>query len=222
MVDLRNCIEELERWQEGKGVIIYGAGKNFCSGGDLDFAKQISGEVAANTMSTWMAETLHSIQKLPLVTLCLLTGPTLGGGAEIATHCDYIVVADDVKCGFVHGKIGITTAWGGATGLYQRVGRRTALDLLLTSKIMNAQECMNVGFADAVVESENALEQALAWFKKKLIHDVELVRAFKQMSTCLLETSGRERMVKYEILQLSKVWGAPLNKALLAKKIKHV
>lgn len=221
MVDLRNCIDELEIWKEGKGVIIYGAGRNFCSGGDLDFAKQIPGEIAGRIMGKWMVDTLYAMQKLPLISLCLLTGPTLGGGAEIASHCDYIAVADNVKCGFVHGKIGITTAWGGATGLSQKLGRRKALDLLLTSRIMNAQDCLDIGFADTIVHSENALKEAVDWFKTKLIHDVQLIRAFKQISN-YLEPSCREQMVKYEITQLSMVWGAPLNKALLAKKIKHV
>lgn len=221
MVDLKDCIEELELWKDGKGVVIYGAGKNFCSGGDLDFVKQIPGELAANAMGIWMADTLRSMKKLPLISLCLLTGPALGGGAEIATHCDYIVVADNVKCGFVHGRIGITTAWGGATALSQRLGKRKTLDLLLTSKIMNAEECLDVGFADAVVKSENALEEAVEWFKTKLIHDVHLVRAFKEVSN-YADSVNYEEMVKSEITQLSKFWGAPLNKSLLEKKIKHV
>lgn len=220
MVDLRDCIEELQLWQEGKGVIIYGAGKNFCSGGDLDFVKQIPGEKAGSTMGHFMAKTLHSMQKLPLVTMCVLTGPSLGGGAEIATHCDYILVADNVKFGFVHGKIGIPTAFGGTTALTQRIGKYKALDLLLTGKVMNAEECMQVGFADAVVGSENALEQAVEWFKAKLIHDARVVRAFKE--TCaFLEPGSRKQMVNFEIFQLSKFWGAPLNQSLLAQKIKH-
>lgn len=221
MVDLKDCVEELKLWQEGKGLIIYGAGKNFCSGGDLDFIKQIPGEIAGSAMGTWMADTLYSIQKLPLISLCLLTGPSLGGGAEIAAHCDYIVVADNVKCGFVHGKIGITTAFGGATALSQKLGKHKTLDLLLTSRIMNAQECIDIGLADVVVKSGNALEEAVEWFKTKLIHDVKLVRAFKETSN-YLKPASREQMVKFEIMQLSKVWGAPLNKALLEKKIKHV
>lgn len=221
MVDLRDCIEELEQWQEGKGLVLYGAGKNFCSGGDLDFVKQIPGELAGNAMGTWMADTLYSMQKLPMVSICLLTGPALGGGAEIATHCDYIAVADNVKCGFVHGKIGITTAWGGATALAQKLGRRKALDLLLSSKIMNAKECIDVGFADVVVKSDNAMDEAVEYLKTKLIHDVQLIKAFKEVFSCL-EPAEREEMVKFEIVQLSKFWGGPLNRALLEKKIKHV
>lgn len=221
MVDLRDCIDELKLWQEGKGMILYGAGKNFCSGGDLDFAKQLPGEIAGPTMGKWMSETLYSLQKLPLITMCLLTGPSLGGGAEIASHCDYIVVADNVKCGFVHGKMGITTAWGGATALSQKLGKHKTLDLLLTSRIMNAQECLDSGFADFIVNSENALQEAVEWFKTRLIHDVQIIRAFKQV-TNYLEPASREQMVKDEIMQMSKFWGGPLNRAILAKKIKHV
>lgn len=221
MVDFRDCVKELETWQEGKGVILHGAGKNFCSGGDIDFLKQMSGEVASNTMSIWMANSLCSMQKLPLVTLCLLTGPTFGGGAEMVAYCDYIVVADNVKYGFVHGKLGITTAWGGATALVQKLGKRKALDLLLTSRIMNAQDCIDIGFADSIVSSEGALEKTVEWFKGKLIHDVQLVRTFKDISNHLT-FDNHEEMVKFEILQFSKVFGAPLNKAILSKKIKHV
>lgn len=115
MVDFRDCVEELERWEEGKALILHGKDGNFCSGGDLDFARASGFPEAARGMSTWMQDALTRLHRLPMVSVCLVQGFALGGGAEIAVSCDYILAAENAKLGFVHGKMGIITAWGGAT-----------------------------------------------------------------------------------------------------------
>lgn len=219
LVDLRDCVEALKSWKEGKGVIIHGAGRNFCSGGNLDFIQQIPDTKSANALSRWTVDTLTAMQKLPLVTLCLLTGPSLGGGAEIATYCDYILVSDNVRCGFVHGKMGITTAWGGATQLVRRIGKHKALDLVLTCKVMNAGECVEVGFANDVVESKAALEQATKWFASKLWLNSALVRAYKETVTAA-DLYSCEEATEFERCTLAKFWGGPLNQLALKKRAK--
>lgn len=45
----------------------------------------------------------------------MIHGPALGGGSELAVFSDYILVTENVKLGFVHGKMGLSTAWGGGT-----------------------------------------------------------------------------------------------------------
>ena len=115
MVQLRQCILQLEQWKEGKAVLLCGLGGNFCSGGDLQFAKASGTQTEALHMSSWMQDTLNRLHNLPMFSVCLIQGPTLGGGAEITTFCDFIVASDDVKYGFVQGKMGIITAWGGST-----------------------------------------------------------------------------------------------------------
>lgn len=115
MVDFRDCVEELEKWQEGKAVILCGRYGNFCSGGDLDFARSTGTPEAGARMSTWMQDALMRLQRLPLISVCLIEGSALGGGAEISVSCDYIIAAENMRFGFVHGKMGIITAWGGAT-----------------------------------------------------------------------------------------------------------
>lgn len=115
MVDFRDCVEELETWEEGKAVILHGKEGNFCSGGDLNFARSAGNPEAAEGMSTWMHDALTRLKQLPLVSVCLVQGFALGGGAEIAVSCDYIIAAENAKLGLVHGKMGIITAWGGST-----------------------------------------------------------------------------------------------------------
>lgn len=115
MVQLYDYIEILEKWEDGKAVIIYGNGNNFCSGADLDFAQSISNAIGAYQMCTWMYNTLKKLQNLPILSVCIVDGPTLGGGAEISIYCDYIISTNNLQYGFVQGKMGLITAWGGAT-----------------------------------------------------------------------------------------------------------
>lgn len=69
MVDFRNCIAELETWKEGKAVILCGSGNNFCSGGDLDFARATGTPQGGFNISTYMHDTLRRYRQLPLVSL---------------------------------------------------------------------------------------------------------------------------------------------------------
>lgn len=115
MVDLLDCIVKLEQWKEGKAVIIYGIGNNFCSGGDLNLAKQTGNPLGASRICTWMQNAMKRLQSLSLLTLCIVHGPTLGAGAEISIFCDYILTTENVQYGFVEGKMGILTVFGAAT-----------------------------------------------------------------------------------------------------------
>lgn len=115
MVDFRSCVDELEKWKEGKCILLCGLGQNFCSGGDLDFARSAGTPKEGYYMSCIMQDILKRFRRLPLISVSLVHGPTLGGGAEISIFSDYILVADDVQLGFVHGKMGLITAFGATT-----------------------------------------------------------------------------------------------------------
>ncbi|XP_045472109.1 ethylmalonyl-CoA decarboxylase-like [Harmonia axyridis] len=206
MVDLSNCIDKLETWTEGKAVIICGKGVNFCSGGDLDFVKENANPTKAFNMSSWMISTLSRLGDLEMVTVCVAHGPTLGGGAEISTFCDYMLVTENVKFGFIQGCLNIITAWGGGTRLIQKLGERRALTLFLTSKILSAEECVSFGLAEKVISAQNFLEDALDWLKEYVKHNHQVIRSFKSLVNTSRgldhETLKRERQLT------SELWGA--------------
>ncbi|KAK5637940.1 hypothetical protein RI129_012235 [Pyrocoelia pectoralis] len=219
MVEFRDCIEDLENWKEGKGLILRGAGCNFCSGGDLDFAK-ISTPQDGLDMSTWMQNALMRLQMLPLVSVCLVHGPCLGGGAEMSIFCDYIIVADDVKFGFVQGKMGIITAWGGGSRLVQRIGHSRALEVLLTSKIMNAEECLSIGLVELVTPSPVDVSKVRDWLKTRLFLPHQITRSFKTIaSNTHLYNYGDALKLEREIF--APFWGGTINKEAISRNIKH-
>ncbi|CAH1953471.1 unnamed protein product [Acanthoscelides obtectus] len=131
IVDLRKCVAELESFKDGKAVILTSKGDNFCSGGDLDFVRASGTPQGGFFMSTIMHNTLKRFRNLPLTSVSLVHGPTLGGGAELSVYSDFLLAADNVKLGFVHGKMGIMTPWGGTTRkkviLYKLQIRKTSI-----------------------------------------------------------------------------------------------
>lgn len=67
MVDFHKCVEELDKYKDIKVVVLSAVGEHFCSGGDLDFAKQNDNPEAGFYMSWWMQDVLIRYRKLPLV-----------------------------------------------------------------------------------------------------------------------------------------------------------
>ncbi|GLH05987.1 Uncharacterized protein GBIM_11518, partial [Gryllus bimaculatus] len=74
MVELGRVVAELEAWRDGKGVIVYGSGGTFCSGGDLDMARLTGCAAAGFKMSAYMTHVLDRLERLPLLTVALIEG----------------------------------------------------------------------------------------------------------------------------------------------------
>jgi len=74
MVDLSDAIDILERWSTGKGLIIYGHGHNFCSGGDLNMARMFSNPDDGFCMAVFMQKVLDRLENLSLISVALIEG----------------------------------------------------------------------------------------------------------------------------------------------------
>ncbi|CAG9862712.1 unnamed protein product [Phyllotreta striolata] len=221
MVDLRTCIKELEQWRTGKAVIMYGAGTNFCSGGDLAFARAESNPTAGSYMSLYMHETLKKFRNLPFVTFSLVHGPALGGGSELAVFCDYTIVSDTVQLGFVHEKMGIITAWGGTSRLVRIVGERRALEMLLSGGIHDARDCFNIGLAYKIVRNDRRLEETLDFVRTFTNSHYSVLQSYKRIANSDGESSFGEAL-RVERNEFWPKWGSEVNKEALHRNIKHL
>ncbi len=92
------------------GVILRGSGRDaFSAGADLNLVKDIvNTPQKGGLMSMFMTDALNRLYQSPLISVCVLNGPALGGGAELTTSCDFRIMPADNKVyvQFVHAKIG--------------------------------------------------------------------------------------------------------------------
>lgn len=103
MVQMEDVVSRLERWQGGKGVIFRGASQFFCSGVELGMVRaMVSKDDNVHLMATLMQDITSRVLSLPLVSVALIEGGALGGGAELSSSCDYRVATDKSKISFLH------------------------------------------------------------------------------------------------------------------------
>ena len=140
-------------------IVITGSEKAFAAGADIgrmaeySFADAYGGDYITRN---W--ETIRSIRK-PVI--AAVSGFALGGGSELAMMCDFIIAADNAKFGQPEIKLGIIPGAGGTQRLPRAVGKSKAMDLVLTGRMMNAEEAERAGLVSRVVPYEKLMEEAL-------------------------------------------------------------
>jgi enoyl-CoA hydratase len=140
-------------------VVITGSEKAFAAGADISaMAKFTFNEVYQHDFITRNWETIRSIRK-PVI--AAVSGFALGGGCELAMMCDFIIAADNAKFGQPEIKIGIIPGAGGTQRLPRAVGKSKAMDMVLTGRMMDAQEAERAGLVSRVVSQEKLMDEAI-------------------------------------------------------------
>ena len=88
-------------------------------------------------------------------------GFALGGGCELAMHCDVVIAADNAKFGQPEIKLGVIPGIGGTQRLTRAVGKAKAMDLILTGRMMDAAEAERSGLVARVVPAANLMDEAM-------------------------------------------------------------
>jgi methylglutaconyl-CoA hydratase len=142
-------------------VILTGAGKAFCSGMDLDNLRAITGRSEAENRldSATMARLFRTLYDFPKVTIAAVNGAAVAGGCGVATLCDFTLASSEAKFGYTEVRIGFIPAIVSAF-LLRQVGEKQARDLLLTGRIIGADEALRLGLVNEVVAPEKLLERA--------------------------------------------------------------
>jgi enoyl-CoA hydratase len=140
-------------------MIITGSEKAFAAGADISAMAQLTfTDVYKEDFITRNWETIRSIRK-PVI--AAVSGFALGGGCELAMMCDFIIAAENAKFGQPEIKIGIIPGAGGTQRLPRAIGKSKAMDLVLTGRMMDAQEAERAGLVSRVVPLDKMMNEAL-------------------------------------------------------------
>lgn len=214
MIELADVVQDLEGWDEGKAVILYGdpEGVNFCAGADVNSVKSL-GAKKGGLMCLFMQNALSRLQRLPMISVAAVQGNAIGGGAELTTACDFRVMCPDASIQFVQAKMGLSPGWGGGTRLVRIVGPRTALKLLTSAQSLSADEAAGLGLSDfTVAESDEICNQTHDWLKQYTSPPTDIVRAMKTLVRHASELP-LDQALQREKHVFTSLWGGPLQQA---------
>ncbi len=142
-------------------IIITGAGKAFCVGGDVkEFASGRSKglENTASNERPAMSKIVLALNRVEKPVVAAVNGAAVGGGVNLALACDVRIASEKARFGQVFVRRGLHTDWGGIYFLPRLVGYAKAAELIFSGEVIDAQEALKIGMVNKVVPHEQLLD----------------------------------------------------------------
>ncbi len=158
--ELVEMYADFEGDDEADVMILTGAGRGFCSGGDIA-GGLLEGEDLKRAMEQifWEARKLIvNILEVDKPILAAVNGPAAGLGVTLALFCDIVYASEKARLGDTHVKVGVVAGDGGAVIWPLLVGVNRAKELLMTGDMLDAQEAFRIGLVNHVVPHEQLME----------------------------------------------------------------
>lgn len=159
LAELSNALRELAEVRDLRAVVVTGEGKAFVAGADIASMKPMT-RAQAREFSALGHETFDLLESLPCPVIAAVNGFALGGGCELALACDFIYASTKAKFGQPEVGLGVIPGFGGTQRLPRRVGPGMARELIYTGRLINAEEALRIGLANAVFEPGDLLTAA--------------------------------------------------------------
>jgi enoyl-CoA hydratase len=204
-----------------RGAILTGSGaKAFAAGADI-------GEMADQTPQEGLErarrgqEVFRRLESCGKPVIAAVNGFALGGGCELAMACHLRVASTSAKFGQPEVKLGICPGYGGTVRLPRLVGKGRALDILITGRMVDAEEAFRIGLVDRVVAPEKLQEEAVALLRGILAMGPLAVRSCLELVDAGLEM-GLEEALRMEATHFGLLSGSEDQKegmaAFIAKR----
>ncbi len=181
--DLLRALKEVEA-SDALVLILTGAGKAFSSGMDLENLKSLLGRTPEQNLqdSETMVRLFRTLYEFPKVTIAAVNGPAIAGGTGLALLCDFTLAVPEAKFGYTEVRIGFVPAIV-STFLLRQVGEKHARDLLLTGRIIGAEEAERMGLINEIVAPEKLMPRARELAALLMENSPSSLRATKQLLT---------------------------------------
>lgn len=163
MEELVDALETFDKDNDVRAIIMTGNEKAFAAGADI---KEMSDASAVDMLIRDQFARWDRIRKIKKPIIAAVSGFALGGGCELSMSCDIIIASETAKFGQPEINIGVMPGAGGTQRLTRAVGKYKAMEMVLTGKMISAEEALRWGLVNKVVPVEYYLEEAKALAKE--------------------------------------------------------
>ena len=184
--ELTDALESFAGNSTGHVLIITGAGSAFCAGLDLEHLRGMIQHSGASATLDYrldaerIAGLFRTLYTLPKPSIAAVNGPAIAGGMGIATLCDFTLAVPEAKFGYTEVRIGFIPAIVSAF-LRTQLGEKTCRDLLLTGRILSAEEAHALGLVTRIVPERDLVPEARALAQRLLRNSPAAVESTKRL-----------------------------------------
>lgn len=189
MSELVSCVDEVDRDKEIAVSILTGAGRAFAAGADIK-EMQPQGFTDMYVGDYFAGWDRFAAARKPII--AAVNGFALGGGCEVALMCDLIIASDKARFGQPEIKLGVTPGMGGSIRLTKAIGKAKAMDLVLTGRMIDADEADRIGLVSRVVPHDDLMKIATEVAEAIAGFSIPSIMAAKEMVARALELSTAE------------------------------
>jgi len=174
-VMIKNLVETLYLADEDnnvRSIVVSGAGKHFCAGGDVKDMKNKAGMFAGES-NELRERYRRGIQQIPICfnslstpVIAMINGAAIGAGLDLACMCDIRIAVEHAKFGETFAKLGLIPGDGGSYFLQRVIGFSKAMELTLSCEIIKSAEAKNIGLVNYVVGAEELKQKTVSIIDK--------------------------------------------------------
>lgn len=159
MIEIVEAMEQFDRDQDIRCIVIHGNEKAFAAGADI---KEMSGAGSMEMLERDQFARWERIRAIKKPIIGAISGFALGGGCELAMNCDMLIASETAQFGQPEINIGVMPGAGGTQRLTRAIGKVRAMEIALTGRMISAREAWRAGLINKVVPVESYLQEAIA------------------------------------------------------------
>lgn len=181
---LDRVLDELHADAATRVVIVTGAGRAFCAGGDLiGFGRELALDPPSllDTLA-YNQRVLAKLRSLPMPVLAAVNGVAVAGGLEMILACDVVIASETAKIGDGHARYAIVPAAGSTVQLLTRMHGAQAMHMLFSAELFPARQCMEWGLVNEVVPPERLHDRVLEIARQYCWQSPDVLRHMKSLA----------------------------------------
>ncbi|MGE5325818.1 MAG: enoyl-CoA hydratase/isomerase family protein [Deltaproteobacteria bacterium] len=194
-------LETISRDASVRVAILTGAGRGFCSGGDLKFLEELRKNHQSMAFRDFLEaghRVVRSLRSLPKPVIASINGPAFGGGMNLALACDLRIASDRATFSQAFVKVGLHPDWGGTFLLPRLAGTGRAMEMFYLGDSIDAAEALRLGLVNFVVSHEKLVAETQSLAERLAAGPALSLGLMKQAMYERLETQ-LDSMMEHEV-----------------------